>query len=164
MKLVKVDRIILSAYQPHSQGGGTGGARSGLLRLNQLGAGGMLEETAANSLHRVAIRAEHEGIDLRITDALRGEPSQTAARQRWHLGKGPFALPWGQSWHGCGFAVDTDVAAVGDGYALLGGVFRSEGWSQVRWGLQPGDDEAWHWQRPPEGLTVEECHRLVGVL
>ena len=169
MRLVTPDRRILSAYQPASSGGGTGGQRSTLLRLDQIGDGGRLEVSAAASLIRVHIWAVQEGLDLRITDAWRNQARQASARYRWWRRQhrdgppAPFALPWGQSWHGCGLAVDIDVEAMGAGYDALDVVFRGEGWRQVRDGLRPGDSEAWHWQYPPpNGLDVAACHRALG--
>ena len=158
MTLVHLHSSILSAYQPRRLGGGTGGPRSTLLAAYLMGDGGRLEVDAAASLLRVQRVATRESIDLRVTDAWRGRDRQDAARARWLRGAGPFALPWGLSWHGVGLAVDLDVQALGTGYRRLGELMRVEGWEQVRADLLPGDSEAWHWQRVPEGADVERLH------
>ena len=167
VQLVPVDAAILSSYQ---RGGGTGGARAGLLPLHQLGRAGVATPDTAQALLLLHNAVTAAGGDFRVTELHRDVMVQQAARARyatwvaagkpavgsanWNSAtmKAAFVALPGRSNHNGGRAIDVHLGVlrfrgvpVDQQLDTLWAVCRTPlGWTPVIRTADEGASEAWH--------------------
>lgn len=164
--LVPVDASVASSYQ---KSGGTGGARSTLISLSQLGKAGVAVPEVAAALKALSAAVAARGGDFRVTECHRDVAVQKAARAKYDAWvkagkpkpgtpgfdaatmKAAFVAAPGRSGHNAGRSIDVDLSSLrfpgvpaDRQLDVLWQVCVSLGWSSIIKSADERASEAWH--------------------
>ena len=170
--LVPVDASIASSYQ---KGGGTGGARTGLIPLAKLGKAGIAVPEMAAALKALSDAVAARGGDFRVTECHRDVSVQRAARAKYdawvragkpkpgtpgfnaEMMKAAFVAAPGRSGHNAGRSIDVHLSELrfpgvpaNQQLDVLWECALPLGWKPIIKAADESASEAWHFDFPGE--------------
>ncbi len=105
----------------------------------------------------IAADVRAKGHELRLSDLFRSYDMQKQSHEDWRQGKKKaYSPPPGGSMHEAGRAIDIDLASVGMALATFWKVARAHGFEPIIQSPNPGQSEAWHFDRRGSHHAVYE--------